>query len=258
MTEMIVDGLGNGSALPFRPDLHPNMQGFPEELVADLPPVIIGELVGSVVPELETVREPLTRPAVRPVRVATPPGDIAATVADAVGGDRRAVERLLAQVRPLVVRYCRARVGRQERSFASADDVAQEVCLAVLTALPSYRDQGRPFLAFVYGIAAHKVADAHRAAARNRSEPVADVPDEPDEQAGPEQRAMRGELSGEMAELLKVLPPKQREIVVLRVVVGLSAEETADAVGSTPGAVRVAQHRALTRLRAALPELYRD
>lgn len=258
MTEMIVDGVGSGSALPFRPDLHPNMQGFPEELVADLPPVIIGELVGSVVPELETVREPLTRPAIRPVRVATPPGDIAATVADAVGGDRRAVERLLAQVRPLVVRYCRARVGRQERSFASADDVAQEVCLAVLTALPSYRDQGRPFLAFVYGIAAHKVADAHRAAARNRSEPVADVPDEPDEQAGPEQRAMRGELSGEMAELLKVLPPKQREIVVLRVVVGLSAEETADAVGSTPGAVRVAQHRALTRLRAALPELYRD
>ena len=149
------------------------------------------------------------------------------------------MDRLLSQVRPLVVRYCRARVGRQERSFASADDVAQEVCLAVLTALPSYRDQGRPFLAFVYGIAAHKVADAHRAAARNRSEPVADVPDEPDEQAGPEQRAMRGELSGEMAELLKVLPPKQREIVVLRVVVGLSAEETADAVGSTPGAVRV-------------------
>jgi RNA polymerase sigma-70 factor (ECF subfamily) len=190
--------------------------------------------------------------------VGAPPTDIAATVADAVAGDRRAMDRLLSQVRPLVVRYCRARVGRQERSFASADDVAQEVCLAVLTALPSYRDQGRPFLAFVYGIAAHKVADAHRAAARNRSEPVADVPDEPDEQAGPEQRAMRGELSGEMAELLKVLPPKQREIVVLRVVVGLSAEETADAVGSTPGAVRVAQHRALTRLRAALPAMYRD
>ena len=34
----------------------------------------------------------------------------------------------------------------------------------MLTALPGYRDQGRPFLAFVYGIAAHKVADAHRAA----------------------------------------------------------------------------------------------
>ena len=254
MTETIVDGVGNGAALPF----HPEAQEFARELRDELPVVLSGELANSVVPELETVREPDTRPVIRPVRLSTPPGDIAATVADAVGGDVRAVDRLLAQVRPLVVRYCRARVGRQERSFASADDVAQEVCLAVLTALPSYRDQGRPFLAFVYGIAAHKVADAHRAAARNRSEPVADVPDEPDDQAGPEQRAMRGELSGEMAELLKVLPPKQREIVVLRVVVGLSAEETADAVGSTPGAVRVAQHRALTRLRAALPDMYRD
>jgi RNA polymerase sigma-70 factor, ECF subfamily len=175
-----------------------------------------------------------------------------ASVSAAVEGDPRAIERVLASIRPLVVRYCRARVGRQERNFASADDVAQEVCLAVLTALPSYRDQGRPFLAFVYGIAAHKVADAHRAAGRNRSEPVAEVPDEPETDAGPEQRALRQELTRQMSELLQVLPDKQREIVLLRVVVGLSAEETAEAVGSTPGAVRVAQHRALARLRKTL------
>ncbi|HJP79516.1 MAG TPA: sigma-70 family RNA polymerase sigma factor [Pseudonocardiaceae bacterium] len=175
------------------------------------------------------------------------------TATAAANGDRRAVADLLSTVRPLVVKYCRARVGTQERSQASADDVAQDVCLAVLTALPGFRDQGRPFLAFVYGIAAHKVADAHRAAARNRSEPVADVPDKADDQAGPEQRALRGELSSEVRELLKELPPKQREILVLRVVVGLSAEETAAAVGSTPGAVRVAQHRALNKLRDALP-----
>jgi RNA polymerase sigma-70 factor (ECF subfamily) len=181
--------------------------------------------------------------------------DLAVIVGAAVAGDRTAVDRLLGYVRPLVVRYCRARVGRQERSFASADDVAQEVCLAVLTALSSYRDQGRPFLAFVYGIAAHKVADAHRAAARNRAEPVAEVPDEPELDAGPEQRAMRVEMTSQMAELLQVLPAKQREILVLRVVVGLSAEETADAVGSTPGAVRVAQHRALARLRTAAGRL---
>ena len=175
-----------------------------------------------------------------------------AYLAAAIRGDRVAVDYILRTIRPLVVRYCRARLGRTERTFASADDVAQEVCLAVLTALPGYRDQGRPFLAFVYGIAAHKVADAHRAAARNRSEPVADVPDEPETEAGPEQRAMQEELSHRMAELLQILPDKQREIVVLRVVVGLSAEETADAVGSTPGAVRVAQHRALSRLRKNL------
>jgi RNA polymerase sigma-70 factor (ECF subfamily) len=173
-------------------------------------------------------------------------------VADAIAGDDAATGRLLATILPLVVRYCRARVGRNERSFTSADDVAQEVCLAVLTALPSYRDQGRPFLAFVYGIAQHKVADAHRAAARNRTDPVAEVPDGVAEAVGPEQRALQFELNERLARLLEVLPEKQREIVVLRVVVGLSAEETAAAVGSTPGAVRVAQHRALGRLRRLL------
>ncbi len=151
-----------------------------------------------------------------------------------------------------MVRYCRARVGGQEKTFASADDVAQEVCLAVLTALPSYRDRGRPFLAFVYGIASHKVADAHRSSARNRTEPVPEVPDSPEPADGPEQQAMQGELAERMNKLLETLPDKQREILVLRVVVGLSAEETAEAVQSTPGAVRVAQHRALSRLRNVL------
>ncbi|MBO0840078.1 MAG: sigma-70 family RNA polymerase sigma factor [Sciscionella sp.] len=169
-------------------------------------------------------------------------------VAAAVAGDRGAVERLLGVVRPLVVRYCRGRVGRGVRSVVSADDVAQEVCLAVLRALPGYRDQGRPFLAFVYGIAAHKVADAHRVAVRDRSEPFAEVPDSV-VGGSPESVVVSGELASWVGRLMGVLPAKQREIVVLRVVVGLSAEETAVAVGSTPGAVRVAQHRALTRLR---------
>lgn len=178
--------------------------------------------------------------------------ELDALVGAAIDGDRESMARLLRVIRPLVLRYCRARVGRQERTFASADDVAQEVCLAVLTALPGYKDQGRPFLAFVYGIAAHKVADSHRSAARNRSEPVAEVPDQQEVGDGPEARAMQGELATKMDQLMAALAPKQREILRLRVVVGMSAEETADLVGSTPGAVRVAQHRALSRLRKML------
>ena len=179
--------------------------------------------------------------------------DLNVLVGAAVDGDRSAVDGVLRWIRPLVLRYCRARVGSQEKTFASADDVAQEVCLAVFAALPSYRDQGRPFLAFVYGIAAHKVADAHRSSARNRAEPVPEVPESPErDDTGPEQQAMQGELAGRMDRLLDLLPDKQREILVLRVVVGLSAEETAEAVGSTPGAVRVAQHRAVGKLRNGL------
>jgi len=194
-----------------------------------------------------------TRVTPGPRGAMTEPGnDLEGLVGAAHGGDRTALNAVLAIIRPLVVRYCRARVGRQERSSVSADDVAQEVCLAVLTALPGYRDQGRPFLAFVYGIAAHKVIDAHRSASRSRSDPTDELPEELDPHDGPEQRALNGALSVEMGRLLDLLPAKQREILVLRIVVGLSAEETAEAVASTPGAVRVAQHRALSRLRSSV------
>ena len=170
----------------------------------------------------------------------------------AVAGDIAARDRLLAAVYPLVLRYCRGRLGRQTPVVGSAEDVAQDVCLAVVTALPSYVISGRSFQAFVYGIAAHKVADAFRARGRNRTEAMGELPDRPVLHDGPEQRLLAGELAERLGELVQLLTPRQREVLILRVVVGLSAEETADAVGSTPGAVRVTQHRALNRLRAAV------
>jgi RNA polymerase sigma-70 factor, ECF subfamily len=183
----------------------------------------------------------------------TIPGDhLDAAVAEAVAGSRDALREVVETIRPIVVRYIRARLGATERVGLSADDVAQEVCLAAIQALPRYQDQGRPFLAFVYGIAAHKVADAHRAAARNKSEPSDVVPERYSPDVGPEQMALQADTSARMNKLLQVLPEKQREILILRIVVGLSAEETADAVGSTAGAVRVAQHRALAKLKSEI------
>lgn len=181
-----------------------------------------------------------------------------AVVAEAVTGDRDALRQVLETIRPIVVRYCRARVGTTERSGLSADDVAQEVCLAAVMALPRYRDRGRPFLAFVYGIAAHKVADAYRAAGRDLAYPTDSIPDHRSTDPDPEQAAIEADSVARMSELLEILPDKQREILILRVVVGLTAEETAEAVGSTAGAVRVAQHRALARLKSAIVAAGRD
>src|SRR5690349_2715305 len=48
-------------------------------------------------------------------------------LAGAVRGDGRACEELLVLIQPLVLRYCRARLGRQESLLGSADDVAQDV-----------------------------------------------------------------------------------------------------------------------------------
>ena len=124
--------------------------------------------------------------------------------------------------------------------------------MAVVSALPTYRRDGRPFLAFVYGIAAHKVVDAHRAAGRSHSVPVAEVPESASTDLGPEQYAVDGSVATTMAGLLATLPANQQEILRLRVAVGLSADETASALGMTAGAVRVAQHRALAKLRTVL------
>jgi RNA polymerase sigma-70 factor (ECF subfamily) len=179
--------------------------------------------------------------------------DVAAMVGRAVAGDPAATDALVSRFHPAVHRYCRARLGRYAGSYDVADDVAQEVFVAVLAALPRYRDEGMPFAAFVFGIAAHKVADAQRAAYR-LPVPVAAVPDTPDLADGPEASVLRHADAARARALLEHLSPEHREILLLRVAAGLSAEDTAAALGMTAGAVRVAQHRALARLRALAVE----
>jgi RNA polymerase sigma-70 factor, ECF subfamily len=166
----------------------------------------------------------------------------------AARGQPAAIEALLEQIRPMVVRYCRARLGQISGHYHVADDVAQEVCIAVVSALPRYRDMGRPFASFVFGIASHKVADAMRNAAR-LAIPTEDLPDGPDDHPGPEETVVAYIEAERARALLARLPVHQRELLVLRVLTGLSAEETGHALGMSPGAVRVAQHRALARLR---------
>ena len=85
---------------------------------------------------------------------------------------------------------------------------------------------GRPFASFVFGIASHKVADALRSSVRS-AVPTQELPDGPDERPGPggdgwcatSRRSAR-------VPLLARLPENQRELLILRVVSGLSAEET--------------------------------
>lgn len=139
-------------------------------------------------------------------------------VAAAVTGERVALQQLLATAQPFVTRYCRARIG-QRHGGSAADELARQVLSAVLDALPYYREQDGPFLSFVYRIAA-PLTDARGA--------VCSPPLDP-------------------------LPPQQREILVLRTVIGLSAAETATVLGCTDARVRLLQHRALNAIRASLP-----
>lgn len=169
-------------------------------------------------------------------------------------GDRQSIARLLELVRQPVLGYCRARMGSRAVGLQTAEDVAQDVLLALCGALPRYRAREKPVMAFVFGIAGNKVVDAFRVAGRDRSDPTEGMPDEPDIGPGPELRAVLGTQVAELRQLLEHLPPNYREVLVLRVALHYSAEETAKIMGSSAGAIRVMQHRAMTKLRRLIAE----
>jgi RNA polymerase sigma-70 factor (ECF subfamily) len=171
--------------------------------------------------------------------------DLACLVESARGGDAEALAQLVSVLRPQIYRYCLSRLLDPH----AADDVTQEVTVAMITAVPRYVDQGRTFRAFALGIAANKVSESRRTVRRRREIPTEQVPERASEADTPEQSTLRLEASREMASLLEQLPPTQAEILQLRVAAGLSADEVGAVLGMTANAVRVAQHRALARLR---------
>lgn len=177
--------------------------------------------------------------------------ELDALIGPAACGDRDAVTEIVRLVHPLVRRYCSARMGATGHLTVTADDVTQEVLIAVVSSIPRYRDQGKSFLAFVYGIAANKVADAFRRR-KHTAYPMSELPDTASPTAGPEEWTLAFERRAATRELMKVLAPTHREVLVMRIVLGWSAAQTAEAIGTSPGVVRVMQHRALNKLRAEL------
>lgn len=174
--------------------------------------------------------------------------ELGAVVCAAQAGDREALEALLRHARPQVFRYVLARLADR----ASAEDVTQEVAMTIVSALPRYVDRGHSVMAWVFGITLRKVSEAHRAQARRHEAPVDTLPEPvmPSRTEEPETAALRLETTAQMATLLAALPAPQGEILRLRIAAGLSAAETAEVLGMSAGAVRVAQHRALAKLRA--------
>lgn len=178
--------------------------------------------------------------------------ELDAVVGEAAAGDPTALSRLLTMIIPIAVRYCRARLGGRDLSYLSADDVAQEVCLAVLHAVGQYEDRGGSFLYLVHAIASNKVADAYRMVSRDRCDPVAEPPERPLAHNEPEKHVLDLDLGARLEKLMARLPTIQQEILTLRIAVGLTVGETAEALGVSAGNVRVTQHRALGKLRSMI------
>jgi RNA polymerase sigma-70 factor, ECF subfamily len=171
-------------------------------------------------------------------------------VSRAQAGDRPALETLLGRLRPHIFRYVLARLADR----AAAEDVTQEVAMTVVSALPRYVDRGTSVLAWTFGIAMRKVSEARRAQRRRPESPAESLPDAAGGDGEPERTTVQLETTRRMTELLSALPHPQGEILRLRIAAGLSADETAAALGMTAGAVRVAQHRALAKLRTMVAD----
>lgn len=166
-------------------------------------------------------------------------------VRQAQHGDQQALGDLLAALRPALVRHCSAKVDRND-----AEDVAQEALMRLVNALKVYQPVAS-IEAYAMRITTNTIASHYRDRSRGHVVPVANVP-EPCAELDAEQHVLQAELSRELAGQVHGLHPRWRDIVLLRVVHGLSADETAQRLSSTPGAVRVAQHRALRQLRKSL------
>lgn len=168
-------------------------------------------------------------------------------VADAQAGDSEALDRLISAVRPAVFRYCRSRLATYAGGIDAADDVAQETCVAVLKVLPRYQRQGAPFAAFVYAIAANKVADMQRRYSR-AALLIDEFPDQTEPSPTPEERAIAAVDVQAAKQLLALLPVRTREVLVQRAA-GASAEVIGERLGMSANSVRVAQHRGSAKLR---------
>lgn len=160
-------------------------------------------------------------------------------------GDDRALATLYRSLQPGILGYLR---GHRIRD---AEDVASETWIAVARGLASFRGDEADFRRWVFTIARRRIIDQLRLDGRRpalvpeSSAPEGSTPDS-------ETEAFRSIAAREALELVAQLPPGEAEVVVLRVLAGLSADDVAAITGRTAVGVRVTQHRALGRLRVLL------
>ena len=166
-------------------------------------------------------------------------GDV---LAAAQSGDEAAVTRLYRDLHPVLVRFLSAQAS------GVGEDLAQNVWIGAAKRLDGFSGDERAFRAWMFTIARRQLIAYWR---QQRRRPQLSVsPDEMSELANQNHDDVDADALADAAvrSLVACLPRDQAEIVLLRVVAGLTAEEVGLVVGKRPGAVRVLQHRALRRL----------
>ena len=190
--------------------------------------------------------------------------DVTYTDADLVAllraGDEEAISRLVEQWSPTMFRLARSFVD----SAQSAEDVVQEAWLGMLSGLARF--EGRSSLrTWTFTILVNRART--RGAREARTLPRAPLEDGTEEQAWPwfcvasditpERAVLSREILLQLDRAISALPARQRQVVTMREISGMSAEEVCAALGISAANQRVLLHRARAALRAALTGYYR-
>jgi RNA polymerase sigma-70 factor, ECF subfamily len=202
-------------------------------------------------------------------------GGDAQLVAALRSGDQAAFADLVDRWGPALLRLARAHVPSQ----AVAEEVVQETWLAVLNGIDGF--EGRSSLrTWVFGILLNQARTHGRrerrslpfAALRRRAEEGGGPAVDPERFQGrrgqrpgwwaappapwhdPEERLASAETQGALRDAIAALPPRQRDALLLRDVLGMSAEEACRVLGTSEGNQRVLLHRARAKVRSALEE----
>jgi RNA polymerase sigma-70 factor (ECF subfamily) len=156
----------------------------------------------------------------------------------------RDLDELYRELQPALLGHLRVAHAGQ------AEDIAGDVWTEVAASFPRFVGGDDAFRAWVFTLARRRSIDTYRRAGRR---PTAALSGDLHEAAAdrPEDEIVaRLSMEDTIARLRQLLPADQAEVVLLRVVRGLSVDEVAALTSKTPVNVRVLQHRALNRLAA--------
>ena len=171
------------------------------------------------------------------------PLDLDGALDRARGGDEAGFAVLWRTLHAPLLRYLTV------RGNDAPEDLAAETWLQVVRDLRGFDGDATAFRAWLFTVARHRAVDQGRARASRPVVPVAE-PQDDDTTSTPsaEHDAVEREGTAAALRLVASLPAEQAEMVMLRVVAGLDVAVVAELVGKSPGAVRVAVHRALKSL----------
>lgn len=179
--------------------------------------------------------------------VGTTERDVRALVARAATGDPAAWEMVYRRS------YARLHAFARQRLISdhAADDAVSETMLRAINRIETFTWRGAGFDAWLYGILRNVLLESHRERARTLS--MADPP-EPQTSGGALETLVRADDKAELLAAFARLSAEEQELLELRVVAGLSADGVAAILGRRAGAVRMAQSRAIHRLRVLYKE----